>query len=199
MLRARRIRSLTVILMLSQGVPMVLAGDEFGRTQKGNNNAYCHDSQLSWVDWDLIEKNEDLLRFFRLLIALRKSHPVFRRTDFFPDKTHELHHPIRWQSLKPDNQDWSDSSNGLAFLLDGKGAEGNPDNDFFIMLNGHRSKVQSFTAPNPGNNARWRKIVDTAAPPPFDIQKDQEGSLLPSNQGIKVEPMGAVVLISTTK
>jgi isoamylase len=196
MLRARRIRSLAVILMLSQGVPMLLAGDELGRTQKGNNNAYCHDSPLSWIDWKLKEKNRELFRFFCLLIRLRRNHPVFRRSDFFPDQTHELHHPIKWQSSLPGEQDWSSSSKCLAFLLDGNGAEGKPDNDFFVMLNGHPVKSQIFGAPVSRRNRRWRKIIDTAAPPPLDILTEQEGILLPSNQGLRVEPMGAVVLIS---
>ena len=195
-LRARRVRSMAIILLLSQGVPMVLAGDEFGRTQKGNNNAYCHDSPLNWIDWSLKEKNQDLFRFFRLLIQLRKNHPIFRRSDFFPDLPHELHHPIRWQSTQPDTGDWSDSAKSLAFLLDGQGAEGRPDNDFFVMLNGHLSKTERFTAPNPISNGRWRKIIDTAAPPPLDFLEGSKGILLTSNKNIKVEPMGAVVLIS---
>jgi glycogen operon protein len=199
LLRARRMRSLMVILMLSQGVPMILAGDEFGRTQKGNNNAYCHDNDLSWIDWNLKEKNKDMFRFIRLLIALRRNHPVFRRSDFFPDQTHELHHPIKWYFAQPDTHDWSDSSKSLAFHLDGHGVEGNPDNDFFVMLNGHPSETQIFTAPNPRKNRRWRKIIDTAAPPPLDIEEDSKGILLASNQGIKVSPMGALVLISATK
>ncbi|MFC1844002.1 glycogen debranching protein GlgX [Thermodesulfobacteriota bacterium] len=199
LMRKRRIRSMMVILMLSQGVPMVLAGDEFGRTQNGNNNAYCHDSPLSWIDWSLKEKNKDLFRFFHLIIALRKRHPVFRRSDFFPDQPHELHHPIKWQANLPDTQDWSDQAKSLAFLLDGHGAEGKPDNDFFVMLNGHPTETQIYTAPNPRKNRRWRKIIDTAAPPPLDIMEDSQGAILPSNQGIIVEPMGAIVLISATK
>jgi glycogen operon protein len=196
-LRDTRVRSLMVILMLSQGVPMILAGDEFGRSQNGNNNPYCHDSPINWINWDAKEKNSNLFRFFRLLIGLRRNHPVFRRSDFFPDQTLELRHPITWQSSHPDTWDWSESSWSLAFLLDGHGAEGTPDNDFFVMLNGHPAEAETFTAPNPRKNRRWRKIIDTAAPPPLDIMEDSEGTLLPSNQGIKVEPMGAVVLIST--
>jgi glycogen operon protein len=199
LLRKRRIRSMMVILMLSQGVPMVLAGDEFGRTQNGNNNAYCHDTPLSWIDWTLKEKNKDLFRFFSFIIALRKRHPVFRRSDFFPDQTHELHHPIKWQSNLPGTKDWSDQAKSLAFLLDGHGVEGKPDNDFFVMLNGHPTETQNFTAPTPRKNRRWRKIIDTAAPPPLDIVGDSQGAILPSNQGIIVEPMGALVLISATK
>ena len=198
-LRARRKRTFMVILMLSQGVPMLLAGDEFGRTQAGNNNAYCHDSALSWLDWDMKEKNSDLFRFFRLLIALRKKHPVFRRSDFFPDEPHEFHHPIKWQSAKPGLQDWSASARSLAFFLDGNGAEGLPDNDFFVMLNGHPSQTAAFTAPSPGKNRQWRKIIDTAAPPPLDIVDDSAGTLLPSSLDISVAPMGAVVLISVTR
>jgi len=198
-LRATRVRSLAVILMLSQGVPMILAGDEFGRTQEGNNNAYCHDSPLSWVDWSLKEKNKELFRFFRLLISLRKKHPVFRRTDFFPDLPHELHHPIRWQSNTPGPMDWSDRSINLAFLLDGQGAESGPDNDFFVMLNSHPAKAQTFTAPKSRRNGNWRKIIDTAAPSPLDILEESEGILLSISQKINVEPMAAVVLISASK
>jgi glycogen operon protein len=198
-LRAKRMRSMAVILMLSQGVPMVLAGDEFGRTQKGNNNVYCHDSPLSWIDWDLKIKNADFFRFFCLLISLRKRHPVFRRSDFFPDLPQELHHPIRWQSSQSDTWKWEDSAKSLAFLLDGQGAEGKPDNDFFVMLNGHHLRVEKFTAPNPRSKRRWRRIIDTAAPPPLDILEETDGPLLPTNENIKVEPMGVVVLISDSE
>ncbi len=74
---------MAVILLLSQGVPMITAGDEFGRSQQGNNNAWCQDNPVSWLDWSLAESNRYLLRFFRLCIALRKEHPVFRREEFF--------------------------------------------------------------------------------------------------------------------
>jgi glycogen operon protein len=195
-LRARRMRSMAVILMLSQGVPMILAGDEFGRSQQGNNNAYCHDGPLSWIDWHLKKKNHDLFRFFRLLIALRKKHPVFRRSDFFSDMEHEIHHPIRWQSSRPDRVDWSAEARSLAFLLDGRGAEGKPDNDFFVMLNGHPTEAAQFTVPAPGSRKRWRRTIDTAAPPPQDILAEEDGILLSSSKSVAVEPMAAVVLIS---
>jgi glycogen operon protein len=82
-LRQRQAKNLMTTLLLSQGVPMILAGDEFLRTQKGNNNAWCQDNELSWIDWTLAEKNKDFLRFVRELIALRQRHPVFRRRRFF--------------------------------------------------------------------------------------------------------------------
>ena len=73
---------MAVILFLSQGVPMLVAGDEFGRTQEGNNNAWCQDNEISWVNWKLLDKNRILFDFFRKLIRLRLDHPVFRRDDF---------------------------------------------------------------------------------------------------------------------
>src|SRR4029077_477420 len=82
-LRRRLARNLMATLMLSQGVPMLLAGDEFLRTQLGNNNAWCQDNDISWVDWSLAEKNKDFLRFVRELIWLRKRHPALRRRRFF--------------------------------------------------------------------------------------------------------------------
>src|SRR5581483_2819838 len=81
-LRARPVRNLMATLLLSQGVPMLLAGDEVLRTQQGNNNAWCQDNEVSWVNWDLSIKNADFLRFVRELIALRKRHPVLRRRSF---------------------------------------------------------------------------------------------------------------------
>jgi glycogen operon protein len=83
--------------------------------------------------------------------------------------------------------------------LDGQGAEGKPDNDFFVMLNGHHLRVEKFTAPNPRSKRRWRRIIDTAAPPPLDILEETDGPLLPTNENIKVEPMGVVVLISDSE
>ncbi len=196
-LRSRRMRSLAVILMISQGVPMLLAGDEFSRTQKGNNNAYCQDNPTSWIDWDLKKKNSDLFRFFSLLISLRKNHPVFRRTDFFPEPGHELFHEIRWQSHRPGQQDWSPSSHVLAFMLDGNGRETDEqDNDFFVMLNGDQTETAVFEAPGLSKNRRWKKIIDTAAPSPMDIQEESAADLLPGSKDIMVAPMGAVVLIS---
>ena len=85
-LRQRRVRSFAVILLLSHGVPMLAAGDEFGRSQGGNNNAWSQDNATSWIDWRLAEKNKDLLRFFTMLIRLRRNHPVFRRTSFYPQQ-----------------------------------------------------------------------------------------------------------------
>jgi len=194
-MRNRRMRTFAVILFLSQGVPMLAAGDEFGRTQQGNNNAYCHDNDISWLDWRLLETNSDLFRFFRLLIQLRKDHAVFRRTDFFPPPGSGGSAGIVWQAERPGSQNWSPDCRHLAFFLDGTACTYR-DDDFFIMLNGDRQKTRLFVIPPARKRRTWRKIIDTAAPPPADIMPEPGGSVLEPKAAVKVAPMGAVVLIS---
>jgi len=142
---------MATILLLAQGIPMITAGDEFGRSQQGNNNAWCQDNQVSWIDWTLARKNKDLLRFFRLCIDLRKKHPVFRREEFF--RHHESgpetgHAPeITWQYLEPGQPDWAPDCHGLAFLLHGRRPDMIRDDDFFIMINGSRG--ETCVSPSP--------------------------------------------------
>lgn len=195
-LRARRLRSLAAILMLAQGTPMLVAGDEFGRSQQGNNNAYCQDNEISWIDWRLAEENRDQLRFFRLLIALRRRHPIFRRADFFPPPAPGEPPAIRWQATQPGVEDWSAGARCLAFFLDGRysGNNGGEDDDFFVMLNGHR-RARSFTVPAPPEGRRWLQVVDTAAAPPADILPEEEGRELAAAK-LMVAAMAVVVLIS---
>ncbi len=201
-LRLRRIRTMTLILMLSQGVPMLVAGDEFGRSQNGNNNAWCQDNPTSWLDWSLAEKNADLLRFVKKCIGLRKRHALFRRQDFFADTAiategGELFWEILWQSVVPGRVDWSPECRFLAFLLDGRGAGGKKEDDFFIMLNGHREKDVTFTVPGaPAGDQprRWYKIIDTAAQAPGDFITVDEGAKPLSTDTVRVRAMAAVVL-----
>ena len=194
-LRDRRHRTMAVILMLSQGVPMLTAGDEFARSQGGNNNAYCQDNAISWLDWQLVENNKGLHRFFRLLIALRKAHPIFRRADFFPTADSAENSLIRWQSTKPGTEDWSPEAKTLAFFLSGQSANNKTkDDDFFLMLNGH-NRSRTFTAPTPPSGRRWLKIIDTSAESPEDITPLAEAPPLDDHK-TTVAGMAAVVLIS---
>lgn len=192
-LRFRRIRSFAAILFLSQGVPMLAAGDEFGRSQGGNNNAYCQDNEISWLDWRLAETNADLVRFFRLLIGLRKRHPVFHRRRFFREAG-SAQPEIRWQSASGE-ENWSPSCTTLAFLLDGRGTrDGRRDDDFFVMLNGGQGS-ELFVVPPPPNGRRWRRVVDTAAPSPRDIVEEKAAPLV-SSRRCRVASFGAVVLVA---
>ncbi len=193
-LRNRRVRTFAVILFLSQGVPMILAGDEFGRSQGGNNNTYCQDNVVGWVDWGPAQKNRSLLRFFRRLIALRKAHAVFRRTDFFTHSEDGGNGDIRWQSLKLGEQDWSSSCKSLAFFLDGRAVIPEPDNDFFVVLNSHK-EPRTFELPAPRPGYLWRIVIDTAAPAPNDIVSEAAGVIV-DTPTVSVASMAAVVLIA---
>ncbi|HEX5405749.1 MAG TPA: glycogen debranching protein GlgX [Pseudonocardiaceae bacterium] len=174
-LRARQRRNMLASLLLSQGVPMLLHGDEIGRTQSGNNNAYCQDSELSWVDWSLAGENEPLIDFVASLTAFRKEHPVFRRRRFFAGKPigrgEELG-DIAWftpagEEMK--EQNWDDGfGKAIAVFLNGEAItdldqRGEPvvDDSFLMAFNAHYENIE-FTLPGNGYGAEWTVVVDTA-------------------------------------
>src|SRR6185436_2170530 len=112
-LRARQRRNFITTLLLSQGVPMILGGDELGRTQRGNNNAYCLDNEVGWLDWTLCEKNADLRHFVSRLIRFRKAHPSLRRRTFFEDAG--VGPPVvAWHGTRLEEPDWGSESRVLA-------------------------------------------------------------------------------------
>jgi glycogen operon protein len=198
-LRSRRIRTMAVILFLSQGVPMLVAGDEFGRSQRGNNNAWCQDNATSWVNWQLAEDNKAQLRFFKKLIGLRREHSLFRRTDFFADgnsRTDAAPTPeIIWQGLHPGKEDWSYNCHTLAFTLLDNNSAGT--SSFFVMLNGHRRQTAKFTLPGTGNPQdveKWGKIIDTSRESPRDFVSPAQAQMLQGGNTLDVLPMTAVVL-----
>jgi glycogen operon protein len=179
-LRERQKRNMLTTLLLSQGTPMLLGGDEFGRTQQGNNNAYCQDNEISWVDWPGIDKTDLALQaFLQSVIALRRRHPVFHRPRFFHGRDNpDVGGPdIAWYGPdgKPQTEErWHDpTALCLGVWLNGaalKTLEDNPvhsgDDRFFIALNGSRSKV-GFHLPVI-NGGAWVRVLDTAEPELLD-------------------------------
>jgi glycogen operon protein len=175
-LRERQQRNLLATLVLSQGVPMILAGDEMGRTQGGNNNAYCQDNEISWIDWDLDDRRKRLLEFTRRLIALRADHPVFRRRQFFGggDGSSGALPDIRWfraDGREMSRRDWRrDDLRALGVFLNGEaipspGPSGEPviDDSFVLLLNaGHEPVLVRLPARRFGN--RWRQVLSTVEP-----------------------------------
>jgi isoamylase len=175
-LRDRQRRNLLATLLLSQGVPMISGGDEIGRTQWGNNNAYCQDNELSWYDWG--RRDNDLLGFVARLIRLRRDHPVFRRRRWFQGRSirGEQLTDIAW--FKPDggqmtDEDWRNGyARSLAVFLNGEDL-GAPDprgrrprdDSFFLLLNAHDQPLR-FTLPRGPYGRRWMRILDTADPLP---------------------------------
>ena len=189
-LRFRRIRSLALILILSQGVPMITAGDEFGRSQGGNNNSWCQDNKTSWIDWDLAQSNKGLLRFFQKCLKLRKTNLLFRRRNFF---SHGPGQEISWQSLVPGSEDWSPDCHTLAFFLQAR----KKNSDFFIMLNGHRTDTANFIIPPLSANKKiWEQIIDTARASPFDFPAPKRTIKHRGGDTVQVKAMAAVVLQS---
>ena len=159
-LRNRQVRNFAAILMLSRGVPMLLAGDEVRRTQLGNNNAYCQDNPISWFDWTLVEKHRDLFHFFKSMIELRKRHSALRRGFFFDGSQNDRGlADVTWHGTKLGSPGWSDPhARALALTLAGF----NGDPDLHVMLNMHWDSLD-FEVPEVAGR-RWFKSVDTAAP-----------------------------------
>ncbi|MBS3803205.1 MAG: glycogen debranching protein GlgX [Oleiphilaceae bacterium] len=175
-LRARQKRNFIATLCLAQGVPMFVAGDEMGRTQGGNNNAYCQDNEISWLNWELGQADRDLLDFTRRLIAIRKAHPSFRRRHFFHGcpVNHSDVKDIYWlnpNSSEMDQEEWDNGfARSLGVLLTGSGLQevdnqGRPikDDDFLILLNAHHETVP-FVIPDIAGIGFWNLLVDTYTP-----------------------------------
>jgi glycogen operon protein len=173
--RRRQQRNLLATLLLSQGVPMLLGGDEIGRTQRGNNNAYCQDNELSWYDWAAVDT--ELLEFARGLIALRRSHPAFRRRRWFQGRQIHGEHVTDIAWFQPDGrmmseQRWNDqSSRAVGLLLAGddlgvdQHGERMSDSTFYLLLNAAADPV-TFRLPDEGWARTWRVVFDTVSPEP---------------------------------
>ena len=170
-LRERQIKNFAAILMMSRGVPMFVAGDEVRRTQRGNNNAYCQDNEISWFDWRLTEKNRSLLRFWKLLIAARSQFHAKRDgrpAEFFKGEVNERGLPdIAWHGTQLDKPGWNDpNARCLACTRAGFGSEP----DLHAVLNMYWDALDFEVPIVPGR--RWRRLVDTARPSPDDIIED---------------------------
>jgi len=173
-LRRRQMRNIIATLMLSQGTPMVAHGDEIGRTQYGNNNVYCQDSELSWMDWSLVDKNSDQVAFTRKVTALRKNHPVFRRRRFFegrPIRSGDQVRDIAWLTPAGDemtSEDWdSDFGKCISVFLNGEAlpepdarGERVVDDSFLLCFNAHDHAVD-FVMPHDDYAKEWTAELDT--------------------------------------
>jgi glycogen operon protein len=188
-LRARQQRNLAALMLLSQGVPMILAGDEMGRTQGGNNNAYCQDNPVSWLDWRLLERNRDLFRFFKVLIRYRHAHPILRRRTFF-DPPPASAGEIGWHGPKLNRPDWSADSRTVSMHLLG----GRHDHDLLVIANMQENR-QRFELPTPSAGKRWHRFVDTSLPSPLDAAEDEAMTFLGNVRSYDVSPRTVVVLV----
>ena len=187
-LRARQQRNLATLLLLSHGVPMILAGDEFGRTQQGNNNAYCQDSPVSWVDWRLKEQNADLFKFFSMLIEFRKRHSLFHRQTFSDDGV-----SVSWHGVQLGKPDWSWESRRLAMRLSG-GTDGVQFSDIYLIASADW-EAANFELPTQKSPHRWYRFVDTMKAGDEITQIGKEYPLTDQTT-YKVGPRSTVVLVA---
>ena len=172
-LRARQNRNLMATLMLSQGTPMLLAGDEFGRSQEGNNNAYCQDNEISWVDWDISEYGTSLLAFTRRLAELRHTYPVLRRNRFYTGAFDENTgvKDVTWitpAGTEASDEDWSGDLRCVGMLMDGRAQvhavpQDGDHSTLLLVLNSHHEPVEITVPPAPDGH-EWRLLLDTTDP-----------------------------------
>jgi len=183
--RKRQAKNFLITLFASQGIPMLLAGDEFMRTQQGNNNTYCQDNELSWIDWGLLKKNKDIFRFTREIISLRRDHAVLRRRSFLAGDSDEGHPTpdITWHGVEAFSPDWTPRSRSIACCLAGSYAatEDNPEPHDLYMIFNASTVSQSYELPPSPSGRPWKLKVDTALESPGDIypageEKPVEGS-----------------------
>jgi glycogen operon protein len=188
-LRRRQAKNLMTTLLLSQGIPMLLAGDEFLRTQQGNNNAWCQDNEISWVDWSLADQNAGFLRFVRELIWLRRRHPALRRRGFFrgPD--------IAWHGALPGKPDFSATSRMIAFSIDGRQTGREPDRDVYVGCSSADDLTPVRVPPSPSGRP-WRRVIDTALESPLDFFAEDEGPLVSALSDYPLAPRSMIVLVS---
>ncbi len=191
-LRLRQSKNLLATLLLSQGLPMLVAGDELGRTQGGNNNAYCQDNEISWVDWTPGPDSVELLEFVRSLVQLRRRHIVFHRHRFFRgDRTAAGIKDITWlrtDGAERGEADWGDpEERSLAAVMSGEahgyhltaGGEPEIDDSFLLLLNAHAEGVE-FRMPDERFGRRWRRVLSTES-------SRQEGEVFKPGETVTVE------------
>ena len=179
-LRRQQVKNFCCLLLLANGTPMLVAGDEFMNTQRGNNNPYNQDNEITWLDWDLLQTNRDVFRFFRLMIAFRQAHPSIGRGVYWRDD-------VRWYGVGP-QPDLGHDSHSLAYCLHGATLD---DDDLYVMVNAWREDLEFVV--QEGAPEQWLRVVDTSLPSPSDILEPGTEERL-DELGYRVRARSVVVL-----
>jgi glycogen operon protein len=199
-LRLRQLKNMLATLMLSQGVPMLVAGDEFRRTQKGNNNAYCQDNEISWLNWALQQKNAELIRFTRTMIQFRKNQPTVRRRTFLTGvpNSKDGWSDVSWYSALGTAVDWQSWDLPIICLLAAPTPEEDPaqlGRDVLLMFNSS-SVGARFMIPAIAKSRQWRLFSDTSLVTPQDIYPDCDGPALPKSGGYTLPQKSLAVFVA---
>ena len=197
-LRKKMIKNALTLLLLCRGIPMILSGDEIGNTQFGNNNAYCQDNEISWINWQNLEDNSELFYYAKNMIGFRHNHPVLRGNKFFQNRDYMNtgYADISWHGTQAWNADWSGYSRTIAFLLDGKHAKGGTveDNTIYVAINMHWESHQFEIPKLP--NGRWYVVANTDMPKGSDIFAEGEERILDGQTNFMVGSRSVVVLMA---
>jgi glycogen operon protein len=188
-LRERQIKNFFALELLAAGTPMLLMGDEVRRTQQGNNNAYCQDSEISWFDWGLVGRHAGLHRFVSMLTRFRQRRDVVAEESSFTLNELLRRAAIEWHGVALNRPDWSDHSHALAFTLRSLNA------NFLLhgMLNAYWERLNFELPPPPDGSACWRRCIDTSREPPDDIRQWKEAPIVAATTCV-VEPRSIVLL-----
>ena len=184
-MRIRLIKNFLLTLFISRGVPMLLGGDEFRRSQRGNNNAYCQDNEVSWFDWSLLQRHAEIYRFTRGMIAFRKAHPVLRKEEFYTDAE------IKWFAPDGGTPHWADQQQkSFACLIVGE-----LEPDLFLLLNADTRSID-FSIPILPAGRVWRLAVDTSRIAPDDLFEPGKEPLSQGQKGFRLEPRSSAILLT---
>ena len=184
-MRNRLIKNFLLTLFISRGVPMLLGGDEFRRTQHGNNNAYCQDNDVSWFDWNLLERNKEIHRFTRGMIAFRRAHLVLRGEKFYTNDD------IKWFAPNGATPDWADQRQKTFACL----ILGQREPDLFLLFNADTRSVD-FSIPALPTGKIWRLAVDTSRTSPDDLLNSGKEPSLQGQIGFRLEPRSSAILLT---
>ena len=183
-MRTRQVKNFLATLFLARGVPMLLHGDEFRRTQQGNNNAYCQDNEIGWTLWERREAHADIHRFTRAMIAFRKRHPVLHQMAFYQDEA------VRWLSPNGDEPRWEDpSARTLGFHVEEEGGTA-----LLLLFNAAPDAVD-MALPDPSTGQTWYRTVDTQHEAPHDILPEGKEERLDGITTYRMAPRSTVVLV----
>jgi glycogen operon protein len=197
-LRRRMMKNAMTILLVSQGVPMILMGDEVAHTKQGNNNTYCQDNELSWFDWNQLESEADMFRYVKLCIEFRKKHRVLRNRFYFQnqDAINSGYPDISWHGVDAWRPDWSDASRTLAFMLCGQHVPAGKEADDYIYvgMNMHWER-HAFQLPRLPKSRQWHLFLDTGLPSPREICQPGAESLLSDQDQYALESRSVIILV----
>jgi isoamylase len=199
-LRERQIKNMLATLLLSQGVPMIVMGDEIRRTQQGNNNAYCQDNEISWFNWALTKRHQGIRNFVKGLIKLRKSQPTLRRTRFLTGRAFDSRGvpDVNWFNAVGLPFHWDNPNGGLTCWLPAPALADDPDgkgHDLLMMFNGTTDSIK-FRIPEPTRDLRWTVLIDTSADSLQDVFPDMDGPHAPHNRWVELEDRSLRVYIA---